>query len=76
MVFPAFTDATTELGTWVTISAVASGWDGGIRSRSATPRFHDCEHSTHRKVALQPATGGFHPRMLTQGFGSRTAQSK
>ena len=38
-------------------------WAGGIRSRSATPRFHDCKHSLHRKVALRTATGSPHPLM-------------
>ena len=32
-----FTNVTSELGTWVTISAVASGWGGGIR----TPECQD-----------------------------------
>jgi len=41
---------------------------GGIRSRSATPRFHDCKYNLHRKVALRTAIqGSSHPRMFHSG---------
>lgn len=33
----------------------------GLESRFSTPRFHDCEHSPHRKVALRTVTGSSHP---------------
>ena len=31
-----------------------------VRSRSATPGFHDCKHSLHRKVRFRIATGNSH----------------
>ena len=33
----------------------------GLRSPLATPQVHCCQHSRHRNIALQPATGGLHP---------------
>jgi hypothetical protein len=45
------------------IARLRSIWlgDEGFDPHSAGLQLHDCRTSRHRKIALQSATGGFHP---------------